>query len=412
MRTVYLMVGEFIDHIKSNLITAITMAVVSLVVIVFFSMYYFQMSKYAPFKQLNIEKGVYVASNGDRLNFDGCDEIDEVFYTYKADATVGNDYNNKILAYDSWCLDSWKCGVKEGIWFNEKIIKDCIKKGVLPIVIGANNKGLIVGDLIDIESYNLAGDFPDCCKIKCKVIGVVNDDAGVIGDNGYYYAGDMSYESIYHTPKDFVNVIKNEDGSVNKGMLILAPNEVLRSMNIELPKSNVYFVKIKDNISQEKTESIINYIIKNIDGCGVTIDYFYKESDKKMQQILLTYVPYIVTGIIIMLVSIYALTNLIVSKCSKHMAVYTIIGASRKRNYLILLGNTVGTILVSFVIFITLVYLVEYYAIVNQMAFVLISNYVSIALASYLIFGLFMCFSIYLAFRKKTTRGMLVSLHK
>ena len=131
-----------------------------------------------------------------------------------------------------------------------------------------------------------------------------------------------------------------------------------------------------------------------------------------MQQILLTYVPYIVTGIIIMLVSIYALTNLIVSKCSKHMAVYTIIGASRKRNYLILLGNTVGTILVSFVIFITLVYLVEYYAIVNQMAFVLISNYVSIALASYLIFGLFMCFSIYLAFRKKTTRGMLVSLHK
>jgi uncharacterized membrane protein len=139
---------------------------------------------------------------------------------------------------------------------------------------------------------------------------------------------------------------------------------------------------------------------------------FMADSEEKIREIILEYVPFIIIGIMILAVSMYSLTYLTVAKCSSHLAVYMLIGASKKKNYLILLGNTIGTIMLSVILFVIELQLYKSYAYSHQAVFMLKNGYELMVVIAYFVFFIFMSASMFMAFRKKTTRGLLISLHK
>jgi hypothetical protein len=68
--------------------------------------------------------------------------------------------------------------------------------------------------------------------------------------------------------------------------------------------------------------------------------------------------------------------------------------------------------MLSAILFVIELQLYKSYAYSHQAVFMLKNGYELMVVIAYLVFFLFMSASMFMAFRKKTTRGLLISLHK
>jgi hypothetical protein len=409
MGTVKLMLSEFMNHLKNNFVTALLMSVVSLILIIFMSIYLFQVSKLKPFKALNIERGFFscYVSNFQTDELEEMEGVENIYYFYNGNY-ISEDGENfgKIIGYDEWVWENYTPILNSGEWFSNQIIEACENEGSIPIIISGNTGAYKVGDVIGgYLDYDYYSDEKEKTLLSMKVIGMVTDDTGIIGDDGSYSASDMSYESLFRNASDF----QRDDSSQ---IVIILPLKMVNEKGLSLKKSYKFFIKYSDSLSSEEADELDTYFYRINEGSGITMSEFMADSEEKIRETILEYVPFIIIGIMILAVSMYSLTYLTVAKCSSHLAVYMLIGASKKKNYLILLGNTIGTIMLSAILFVIELQLYKSYAYSHQAVFMLKNGYELMVVIAYLVFFLFMSASMFMAFRKKTTRGLLISLHK
>jgi hypothetical protein len=409
MGTVKLMLSEFINHLKNNFVTALLMSVVSLILIIFLSIYLFQVSKLKPFKALNIERGFFSCYG---INYE-TDEVEEVegveniYYFYNGNYISENGENfGKIVGYDDWVWENYTPILNSGEWFSNQIIEACENEGNIPVIISGNIGSYKVGDVIGgYLDTDFSPDKKEKTLLSMKIIGTITDDTGIIGDDGSYSASDMSYESLFKTASDF-------QGDDSSQIVIILPVKMVNDKGLSLINSFKFFIEYSNSLSSEEADELDTYFYRINEGCGITMSEFMADSEEKIREIILEYVPFIIIGIMILAVSMYSLTYLTVAKCSSHLAVYMLIGASKKKNYLILLGNTIGTIMLSVILFVIELQLYKSYAYSHQAVFMLKNGYELMVVIAYFVFFIFMSASMFMAFRKKTTRGLLISLHK
>ncbi len=408
MRIVKLMLGEFIDHIKSNLITAILMSVVSLILTVFISVYVFQESKYTPFRDLQINEGFFVAADADRIPFEEYEGIEEVYRTY-FERGIGKGNFSKLffIGYPEWVWKHWRCQLEKGTWFRDAVIERSRKKGHIPVVIGLSGDTYRIGDII--KAYTEINYFEpgaEKTELSLEVIGIAREDAGIIGDDGSYHATAFSYDWMYHTMDEFF------PGEGSDGMVVMFPMGAAEQYpQLIFLGSRQAFVKYKPGITEEQRNEMERSFCRLTNGSGIPFEEFDEYSREVLRQTILMYMPFILIGVLILVISVYTLSHLTVARYRRHLAVYTVVGASKLHGFILLLGNSIGTILLSVLLFALEKQIFEIYTKEHGILMMLSDNYVELLSLAYLAFFLFMSSCMYLEFRKKG-RGMLLAAHR
>ena len=410
MKIIKLMVCEFIEQLKNNLITTVLMSVVSVILVVFVSVYSFQYNKYKPFKNLNFEKGFFVTHNGNLdAELDKIDGIDKIYGLYKDQGMVSEENANfSIIGYEKWIWENKPGHLIQGDWFSQETINRYQKQNKIPVVLGGETDDYKVGDCMNLYlCSNYFDEEVENVQLSFYVTGILSKDAGVIGDNGRYNVSNTTYEAFYDTADEMSPGI---DGKI--GTVLFVPIEAVLAQGIDLRLASKFFIKYNDLLNDEEIAKLNGELYAITDGTGVTMSDFRQWSEDKLKNTLMTYVPFLVIGLVIIMLSVYSLANISVTRQTKHMGIFTLVGASRLHNFFMLFSNAIGTIIISVILSTIGIVFYGRYALEHNIYFDM-NNICVVAIAiAYVFFFVFMSFSMYLAFRKKTTRGILISLHK
>ena len=250
------------------------------------------------------------------------------------------------MAYDREIIDRHTPELSEGIWLNS-ISEDV---GCIEAVISQNNYNIKVGDTIFMN--NIFYEYPQKL-IKIKIVGVLEDNARIVGYTKNTYRNSRDYSDIYC---DYS--LDNEEIP----MLIMSEESIKRyheQYEVEAFVKGWVFVTFSDNITETQiiqNEKILgNYaqIITKED-----LEEIAVKSQVRLREKLIAIFPIFIGVFVLTIISSLCSGAVSVKKQMKNYAIYSICGMPWQRSASISVIATCILAIISFIISIVCVFII------------------------------------------------------
>ena len=250
------------------------------------------------------------------------------------------------MAYDREIIDRHTPELSEGIWLNS-ISEDV---GCIEAVISQNNYNIKVGDTIFMN--NIFYEYPQKL-IKIKIVGVLEDNARIVGYTKNTYRNSRDYSDIYC---DYS--LDNEEIP----MLIMSEESIKRyheQYEVEAFVKGWVFVTFSDNITETQ-------IIQNEKVLGNYAQIITKEdleeiavkSQVRLREKLIAIFPIFIGVFVLTIISSLCSGAVSVKKQMKNYAIYSICGMPWQRSASISVIATCILAIISFIISIVCVFII------------------------------------------------------
>ena len=250
------------------------------------------------------------------------------------------------MAYDREIIDRHTPELPEGIWLNS-ISEDV---GCIEAVISQNNYNIKVGDTIFMN--NIFYEYPQKL-IKIKIVGVLEDNARIVGYTKNTYRNSRDYSDIYC---DYS--LDNEEIP----MLIMSEESIKRyheQYEVEAFVKGWVFVTFSDNITETQ-------IIQNEKVLGNYAQIITKEdleeiavkSQVRLREKLIAIFPIFIGVFVLTIISSLCSGAVSVKKQMKNYAIYSICGMPWQRSASISVIATCILAIISFIISIVCVFII------------------------------------------------------
>ena len=250
------------------------------------------------------------------------------------------------MAYDREIIDRHTPELSEGIWLNS-ISEDV---GCIEAVISQNNYNIKVGDTIFMN--NIFYEYPQKL-IKIKIVGVLEDNARIVGYTKNTYRNSRDYSDIYC---DYS--LDNEEIP----MLIMSEESIKRyheQYEVEAFVKGWVFVTFSDDITETQ-------IIQNEKVLGNYAQIITKEdleeiavkSQVRLREKLIAIFPIFIGVFVLTIISSLCSGAVSVKKQMKNYAIYSICGMPWQRSASISVIATCILAIISFIISIVCVFII------------------------------------------------------
>ena len=362
-----LSVYDYMNNFKKNILTIFQLLVMFFLVIILSSTILAQTGMFTALsKSVHNGKGV-VSFYISEYELNTLKKVDEVVYartcflSYKdRDDT---DRGISFITYNKNFSKYMQPVLVKGNWVDSELVDT----KYVACVISENNYGIDVGDIIQSENYN--GDI-----IELYVSGIIKDDQ-------YLYRGNVANEDNNVDYTSLCNKIdensESEDEYGNRDIVAITSDRQLKKNDVEMPENEIAnaLIRFRDDITEEEIEYNNDKIrdcyeeTVGIPGDAVTIislEEFYKNSLRRIRNILVTYVPIIFASIILIMSSILGYEYLLLKKSMTRYGVYYALGTKWQSMVLVPLFQKVVNSIFSVMIFISLYSLIGYTPIHNK----------------------------------------------
>lgn len=213
-------------------------------------------------------------------------EIEDVDYVYqvysvgiKASGTLNGYFS--VFSYEEWIWKNWQARLKSGKWFDDYNADS----GIVQVIVGGNTTGFTVGYTFECET--------ETGVYSCKVQGILQDDTEILGSEDFDMY-EINYDAAYSVPD-------------NSSVFFLIQKEAADAIGINsYPVSAWSVVAYKDGLSEERIQELNNQISAMVSLAGRSYDSFLVISKKMLMEGLLVYFPLILTGMLLIMVSLFS----------------------------------------------------------------------------------------------------------
>ena len=351
-----LSIYDYMNNFKRNIFTIVQFVLILILVVILSSTTLAQTGMFVALnKSVKNGKGV-VAFDISEYTIKDLKKVDEVVYgrtcfpsyIYENDEKIGMS----LITYNDNFSDYYQPVLLKGHWVDSIFVDS----QYITCVVNQNEQGIDVGDVIEID--NCMGE-----KIKLYI-------SGIIKDKQYLYIGN-EFTDASHEKTDYTDLFSKLD-SEQIGLIAITTDRQLSKLEVRLPSNKIAnaLIRFKDDISDEEIE----YNKKKIEeesmtGFGIyisSLEQFYKNSLRRIRNILVTYVPIIFASIILIMSSILGYEYLLLKKLMTRYGVYYALGTKWQSMVLVPLFQKVVNSIFSVMIFISLYSLIGYTPIHNK----------------------------------------------
>ena len=308
-----------------NIICLLQLTAVFLIAAVMVSAMSVRYQTYTPLKRVLSERGIFSTYNftsSGAVKPGGVSDVDMIFSTdelcgyMNADSAavireqiaVSQDRIDIALAYiyDDETLRCWDPGIKRGRWLSANADE-------LEIVISEGAYGLDVGDETELIFFQF---FHEEIPVKVKVVGVLNEDAYILGQRGLGDYGAPIYRNLYNTRSEFT-----ENSIICVSYSIL---QRLHPTQTELPIIAAFYTY--DDVSDvEIAEAMKTSGSMNSD-VNLSLESINNNSRKYLRDELMKLLPIVVILLILTTVSSISASAISTRRRLKDYAKYYVIG--------------------------------------------------------------------------------------
>ena len=362
-----LSVYDYMNNFKKNILTIFQLLVMVFLVIILSSTILAQTGMFTALsKSVHNGKGV-VSFYISEYELNTLKKVDEVVYARTCFLSYKDrddkDRGISFITYNKNFSKYMQPVLVKGNWVDSELVDT----KYVACVISENNYGIDVGDIIQSENYN--GDI-----IELYVSGIIKDDQ-------YLYRGNVANEDNNVDYTSLCNKIdensESEDEYGNRDIVAITSDRQLKKNDVEMPENEIAnaLIRFRDDITEEEIEYNNDKIrdcyeeTVGIPGDAVTIislEEFYKNSLRRIRNILVTYVPIIFASIILIMSSILGYEYLLLKKSMTRYGVYYALGTKWQSMVLVPLFQKVVNSIFSVMIFISLYSLIGYTPIHNK----------------------------------------------
>lgn len=362
-----LSVYDYMNNFKKNILTIFQLLVMFFLVIILSSTILAQTGMFTALsKSVHNGKGV-VSFYISEYELNTLKKVDEVVYARTCFLSYKDrddkDRGISFITYNKNFSKYMQPVLVKGNWVDSELVDT----KYVACVISENNYGIDVGDIIQSENYN--GDI-----IELYVSGIIKDDQ-------YLYRGNVANEDNNVDYTSLCNKIdensESEDEYGNRDIVAITSDRQLKKNDVEMPENEIAnaLIRFRDDITEEEIEYNNDKIrdcyeeTVGIPGDAVTIislEEFYKNSLRRIRNILVTYVPIIFASIILIMSSILGYEYLLLKKSMTRYGVYYALGTKWQSMVLVPLFQKVVNSIFSVMIFISLYSLIGYTPIHNK----------------------------------------------
>lgn len=351
-----LSIYDYMNNFKRNIFTIVQFVLILILVVILSSTTLAQTGMFVALnKSVKNGKGV-VAFDISEYTIKDLKKVDEVVYGRTCFPSYIDENDEKIgmslITYNDNFSDYYQPVLLKGHWVDSIFVDS----QYITCVVNQNEQGIDVGDVIEID--NCMGE-----KIKLYI-------SGIIKDKQYLYIGN-EFTDASHEKTDYTDLFSKLD-SEQIGLIAITTDRQLSKLEVRLPSNKIAnaLIRFKDDISDEEIE----YNKKKIEeesmtGFGIyisSLEQFYKNSLRRIRNILVTYVPIIFASIILIMSSILGYEYLLLKKSMTRYGVYYALGTKWQSMVLVPLFQKVVNSIFSVMIFISLYSLIGYTPIHNK----------------------------------------------
>ncbi len=351
-----LSIYDYMNNFKRNIFTIVQFVLILILVVILSSTTLAQTGMFVALnKSVKNGKGV-VAFDISEYTIKDLKKVDEVVYGRTCFPSYIDENDEKIgmslITYNDNFSDYYQPVLLKGHWVDSIFVDS----QYITCVVNQNEQGIDVGDVIEID--NCMGE-----KIKLYI-------SGIIKDKQYLYIGN-EFTDASHEKTDYTDLFSKLD-SEQIGLIAITTDRQLSKLEVRLPSNKIAnaLIRFKDDISDEEIE----YNKKKIEeesmtGFGIyisSLEQFYKNSLRRIRNILVTYVPIIFASIILIMSSILGYEYLLLKKLMTRYGVYYALGTKWQSMVLVPLFQKVVNSIFSVMIFISLYSLIGYTPIHNK----------------------------------------------
>ena len=351
-----LSIYDYMNNFKRNIFTIVQFVLILILVVILSSTTLAQTGMFVALnKSVKNGKGV-VAFDISEYTIKDLKKVDEVVYGRTCFPSYIDENDEKIgmslITYNDNFSDYYQPVLLKGHWVDSIFVDS----QYVTCVVNQNEQGIDVGDVIEID--NCMGE-----KIKLYI-------SGIIKDKQYLYIGN-EFTDASHEKTDYTDLFSKLD-SEQIGLIAITTDRQLSKLEVRLPSNKIAnaLIRFKDDISDEEIE----YNKKKIEeesmtGFGIyisSLEQFYKNSLRRIRNILVTYVPIIFASIILIMSSILGYEYLLLKKLMTRYGVYYALGTKWQSMVLVPLFQKVVNSIFSVMIFISLYSLIGYTPIHNK----------------------------------------------
>lgn len=379
---------DFLRHWKRNLFLGFLMAVLCLLITCFYSIFCYQYGRYEPFEMLDTNQGFFVRSSGtEDAEVQAFEEglakligIEERYSIYIGGVANDAEITN-VFGYEQWIWDYWEPRLKEGRWFEESDLS--VENA--PVVIGGVTAGYEVGHTFTCSSES--GSF------QCEIMGILQDGTEILWGTEYNSL-EMHYDTLFTV----------EEAETT---YMLMPYEVAEKYGVDLMANGWMFLKFDENLSEEERTELYRQLGLLVNANGYSHETFLSLSKEALVSKMLVYLPMMVAGIILVIISLFTVAFINVEKGGKYYRIYYLNGCTKRKCYAISCGNIFGTVMVSGIFYILMSIVADIYCRSNDITFNISSGGRMLAAVLYGVFAVFMLLCMYIAMRKNSPLEML-----
>lgn len=362
-----LSVYDYMNNFKKNILTIFQFLVILFLVIILSSTTLAQTGMFTALSESVHNGKGEVAFFLSEYELNTLKKVDEIVYARTCYLSYKDrDDNNRgisFITYNKNFSKNKQPVLVKGNWVDSELVNT----KYVACVISENNYGIDVGDII--KSENFSGDI-----IELYVSGIIKDDQ-------YLYRGDIVNEDDTVDYTSLYNKIDEnsepEDEYGNRDIVAITTDRQLKKNDVEMAENTIAnaLIRFQDDITEEEIE----YNNDKIRDCYeeavgtsrdtvtiISLEEFYKNSLRRIRNILVTYVPIIFASIILIMSSILGYEYLLLKKSMTRYGVYYALGTKWQSMVLVPLFQKVVNSIFSVMIFISLYSLIGYTPIHNK----------------------------------------------
>ncbi|MBQ4069293.1 MAG: hypothetical protein IJC76_08580 [Lachnospiraceae bacterium] len=390
-----LAIYEYIHSFRRNVITVLQLIFIMVLIIVLSSTLFSQTGLYNLFCEREANAKGVLALNISEEVIDSLSGVEKAIYGKTTFMSyIKEDRTLQIHIYDEAMSRYIQPVVEEGVW-----VDSIFANNEYPcFVIFPNKLGIKPGDTITIDDYN--GNTSEIFI------------SGILSPDQYIYAGNKA-RGLNPRETDYTTLVNKYPDANNPDDIVLVTTEK------EMAKINgeIYYtcgngvIKYKNDITNEEMESneklIKDYVSNNM---GVnsgsiklcTLQQFYDNSLKRVNAVLITYIPIMIAVVGLIMSSILGYEYLCNQKAICNYSIYYMLGVRWERISMISSVRNIINFLISYAISFGIFYIVE---LLNINKYIFITFRVSQHLLIILIGIVFILFGAFIPYRmlKKVT---------
>ncbi len=378
-----LAIYDYIRYLRRSVVTAAFMAVLCLVIVCLHSLFQYEYGKYKPYRDISEYVDYYISYRNGFFESD-YDCVEQVYYMYQTRFKIGGE-SITAYVYDEWIYGNWTPRLREGEWLSKT------EDGVMQIVLGGVVDEHHVGEEYIAEHY--LGEVP------VQVIGILQADTEIIWSTSESYDGTAADNYLWQ--------YKVPEITGNSGMYALMTREDAERYGLSYsPSGSWVLLRFRDGMTEEEITEVSLDIYANNEKCGTSMEKFMATSREMMLDRIFRYLPLTFIGLVLTLMVIVSTSMIHVREAGPIYSIYYLTGASKRKCYIIALGNVFGTIAMSALFYIVLRAQLLLYAQKNNLTLSLVGTN-RYAVILYTSFALFMMLNFYVCMHKQSALKML-----